>query len=685
MTNKQRCFTQKLLPLLLTMYGGSALAFEQIKFDDGSVLDISTQVTYVNAKRLVGVDPGLLKVPIPPSTFVQFSPTLNGYVNQVANQALQQITNNMTRANTDDGDRSVGKHGTISNKVSALIDISLKKDDYRAFARISTFKDYVYDHPNDNNTPAYVPGQPSVNSNATFNGIGPSNQWTQEAKDLNGQRTRFLDAYLQGQWKLSDGSNGTSNPLTVKVGRQVVAWGEGLAFQGIGGSMNPQDAVKAQIPGTPLKEMFLPSEQVYVSLGATDKLTLMAYDKWKFRETEVMPSGTYFSPADMVGPGGSFMSGGDILGVYCLLYGGGTDPTKGDKANCPGGYAAGNIGAGREPDVGRKSTGQWGFGAKYQYTEATEFGAYFLHYNSMIGLPEFQYASTVAVTGYPYTVNGSAKVDLLNTLMPNFVTAPIQNLLPYSYHVRYMDDIKLLGGSFSTKLGEYGLAGEFAVRDGEPILMGAGMDKHYGLARGKVENIQVSAIRAWGGEFAGGLLGVSNAALAGEIAMSHLSSFETPAYSGFPTGTQMLPQFACSAGQGCFINYPGGIPLVDKINGLAFKQQPPQPSGVATSTAYMFDLMMDYTAIFPGWDLENEVQWFHQLQGNPAMQNGWNSGLQGRNDRRLSLGMKFTYQSNLELGLKLVYFLGNADNTSFVNMRTMVDRDLISFTATYHF
>jgi len=521
---------------------------------------------------------------------------------------------------------------------------------------------------------------PLQNDKYTYNGSGPVNQYSQDAKDLLGQRTRVLDAYIQGQWKLSDGSSGTSNPLTVKVGRQVVAWGEGLVFQGIGGSMNPQDAVKAQIPGTPLKELFLPSEQIYTSLGVTDKLTLMAYKKWKFRDNELPPVGTYFSPADIVGPGANFMSGGDMLGVYCVTAGTYNNFVH-PNTPCP---STGNVGAWNSGDVGRKSSGQWGFGAKYQYTEATEFGGYFLHYNSLVGLPEFSYAPAELKQGYPYMVRGTGLVDPLGTDIPNYQTAAIQNLLPYSYHIRFMDDIKLLGASFTTKLGEYNVAGEFAYRDGEPIMMGHGLDNHYQLARGRVENAQVSALKTWGSGFMDGLIGVSQVALAGEFAVSHLSSYETPAYSGFPVGSPMFPQFACNDPD-CQFQY-GKKPnaLYDAINALQFQRSDPSPSGLATSMAYAFDLMMDYTAIFPGWDLQNEVVWMHQLKGNSAMQNGWNSGLQGRNDRRLSLGMKFTYQNNLELGLKLVYFLGNAD-INFVNMRTMVDRDLVALTATYHF
>lgn len=688
-----------MLPLLLAMYGGSALAFEQIKFDDGTVLDISAQVSYVNAKRLTGVDPMLLKRPFSITPLPSTKPLEN-----LTSQILKQLTDNQQRGNSDDGDRSIGKHGTISNKFSALFDVNLTKDNYRAFVRVSAFKDTVFDHSNGNTTPAYVSpalglgglSQASANGAATFNGTGPSNQYSQEAQDLLGQRTRLLDAYIQGQWRLSDGSSGTSNPLTIKIGRQVVAWGEGLIFQGIGGSMNPSDAVKGQMPGTPLKEIFLPSEQIYGSLGLTEKMTGMAYYKWKFRPNELPPVGTYFSPADIIGPGANFLAVGDLMGAYCSAMGNfdiwqyglpadkggsGITPRPTSSPRCP---SQGMLGANYTGEIGAKNSGQWGLGLRYEYSDATAFGAYFLRYNALVGLPEMTYPSgnsldQVTPSGdyykdwYNYKVQGGQGGNLQDTWIPGSLLPLIQTLAPNSYHIRYMDDIKLIGGSFTTKLGDYNVAGEIAYRDGEPIMMGHGLDNHYQLARGKVTNVQVSAIKTWGSDFLDGMMGVSQAALAGEVALSHLNSFERPAYSGFTSGP-VFPFWWANNSQ---------ISLLPQTFDGA-PSTAPSPSGLTNSMAYAFDLMMDYTAIFPGWDLQNEVIWMHQLKGNSAMQNGWNSGLQGKNDRRLSLGMKFTYQNNLELGLKLVYFLGGAD-VDFVNMRTMVDRDMIAFTATYHF
>ena len=549
----------RIFPCLGLVFSGMAWGFEPVEFDNGAVLDVSAQFSWINMKRLSGPNPLLM------------DPT------------------NSAAFNADDGNRTVGRHGTISNRLGAVVDVNLAKDEYRAFARFSSVYDDALHHGNANHSPA------------TFNAMTPSSRYGTEVRELVGGRTRLLDAYAQGRWKLGDDA---AYPLTVKVGRQVLAWGEGLYFMGIGGSMNPQDGYKAQIPGTPIKEMFLPSEQVSATLGLGRQTMLTGYAKWAFRETEVPPVGSYFSSSDIVGPGGAFMR--FMPGV--------------------GGPGAGMLGAWRAPDVGRSPGGQWGVAVKHQLTDSTDFGLYHLRYRELLGLPEFSFTGNFWQLG-----DGPVSMPFL------------ANLAPSSYRLRYMDDIRLTGASFSTRIGETNVAGEVAYRDGAPVLMS---DIHYGLARAKVVNTQVSAIRLWGSDFLDGWLGVDTAQLAGEIATSTVKSFDTPASSGTPVGPARL--------------------LYDKH-----------------SLAYSIGLQVKYIAVIPGWDMAIPVDWSHQLKGNPGMQ-GWNSGLQGENDRRFSLGVTFSYQQNLELGIKLAHYLGKADLGTHAS-RTLVDRDFLALMATYRF
>jgi hypothetical protein len=585
-----RCNLIASLPTaLLFLYCNTALAFEQIRFSDGTVLDISLQVNYQNLKRMNGVDPTYTDMRIN---------TLK--ISSIVNTLKTEI---IPWKNMNDGDNSIKKHGTISNRVSALTEINLAKDDYRAFLRANTFHDAVF----------Y--GNSGNDSQGTFNGIGPSSQYTPEAKSLLGQRTRLLDAYVQGRWKL--GENGT-DPLLVRVGRQVVNWGEGLLFMGIGGSMNPMDMVKGLTPGVPIQELFLPTEQVYATFGATENLTLMAYKKWKFRETEVAPVGTFFSPSDTVGPGAAFLSAANLGPL-------------------------GNYGAARAADIGRTASGQWGLGGKYQLTEATGIGLYHLRYTDMNPLPEFSF-------GGNYWILNKGPVSPATDPIAGVLAWT--NLLPSSFATHYMNEVKLTGASFTTRVGDMNVAGEVAYRDGAPLLMA---DQHYALARGKVTNAQLSAIKIWGHEFLFDLLKADQITLAAEVATSHVNSFATPAISGS-------------------LDYPAILGLPKGTPALMYDRN---------AGAYALNLELAYNAIFPGWDMKVPMMWMQELHGNPALQ-GWNSGLGGKQDRHLSLGVKFTYMQNLELGAQLAYYLGSL-NVEASTFRPWADRDFIAFTAAYHF
>lgn len=593
----------------LALQAQPALAFESIKFDDGTTLEMSLHMSYQNLKRVNGVDP---------------------IYNDMRVTNLTTLMKKTAWLNSDDGDNSVGKHGTISNRVSGLLEANLTHDNYRAFVRANAFYDTAFDHDSNNA------------SQGTFNGIGPSNQYSDSAKNLLGRRARLLDSYVQGRWKFGADKD---KAVTLKVGRQVVNWGEGLLFMGIGGSMNPMDMVKGLTPGVPIQELFLPTEQAYAKIELSENLTLLGYKKWRFRETEVAPVGTYFSPNDQVGPGASYLSALSAVNPMLASFG------LGGVARVIGDY-----GAPRTEDVGRTAKGQWGLGAKYQLTNETGLGVYHLRYNEVTPLPEFGFGTSPWKLGKGYAAANDPLAGILAWT----------NLLPSSYHIRYMDDIKLTGASITTRLGELNVAGEFAYRDGAPLLMA---DQHYNLARGKVTNAQISAIKLWGPEFMFGLLKADQARLAAEIAVSHVNSYTTPPASGQP-GT-----------------YPALIRAFLPPGSVSTSGQPALMYD-KTTAAYALNGEFSYNNLFPGWDMAVPVMLMQQLRGNPAIQ-GWNFGLGGKNDRHASLGLKFTYQQNLELGLQYAWYAGNLDvgTVPFNHSSTSAswaDRDFIAFTAAYH-
>ncbi|MBV2235186.1 MAG: DUF1302 domain-containing protein [Sterolibacterium sp.] len=666
----------KLLPALLALPAASVLAFEPIKLDDGTVIDVSLQVSYQNVKRLAApVGMKDYKTEYSRSPGVVQKTWFNGKAGTMWGPAVDVFTQMESKNNTDDGQVAVAKHGTISNRVSALMDVNVAKDNYRAFARVNAFRD------------AQLYKTTAHNEPGSFNGTGPHNEYSEEARRLIGQRTRLLDAYVQGRWKLGDDG---SYPLFIKVGRQVVNWGEGLFFQGIGSSMNPMDQVKGMTPGVPAQEAFLPTEQIYGTLGINEKLTVMAYKKWRFRETELAPVGTYFSASDFLGPGAAFQSAFPWDGVGSVPFNSGLTAHLGGGLNIPLNLpfnllsGAGNYGAWRAADKGRTSKGQWGLAAKYQLTDMTDVGLYYLNYTETVGFPEFGFGTPYMKKGVGLACTGFAKVDAGYTCATNggkpdlsaqVLEGIINALTPFNsnFSIRYMNDVKLLGTSFSTLFGDWQVAGELAYRRGAPMMNN---NLHYELARANITNANLSFLRAWsGGNFLWGATRADNVILGGELAIQHLNSYKQPGYSVSP--------YLAELSQGT----PGGY-LYDRHPNLRGKPVeyiigPSEPRFDKNAVAYVARMQLDYTP-WQEWDLSIPIFYWRQLVGNGAVQGGWNSGLTGKGSARTSIDANFTYRQNLTLGVSATWWLGDFDLRSHT-MNNYADRDMVAFNATYHF
>src|SRR3546814_2294893 len=82
----------------------------------------------------------------------------------------------------------------------------------------------------------------------------------------------------------------------------LVAWGESLFLSGVASAQSQADATKAFIPGTEIKDILLPTNQIAFNAAVNNDITLLGYYKLDFRPNEIFPVGDYFSPADVVGP-----------------------------------------------------------------------------------------------------------------------------------------------------------------------------------------------------------------------------------------------------------------------------------------------------------------------------------------------------------------------------------------------
>src|SRR5882757_603278 len=187
--------------------------------------------------------------------------------NDLVNGPVNPTSKLPTTINFDDGDRNFKSGSLINNRISGLAELILRGPNYGIALSGDGFYDQAYHHPNDNDSPD------TINKTEL-----PLNRFTDGARYYDGQRVRLLDAYAYGNWRI-----GPHQDLDLRVGRQVVAWGEALFFSGIATAQAPADASKAFIPGIETKDILLPSNQVSLRMGLTQDLTLLGYYKLQYK------------------------------------------------------------------------------------------------------------------------------------------------------------------------------------------------------------------------------------------------------------------------------------------------------------------------------------------------------------------------------------------------------------------
>ncbi len=118
-----------------------------------------------------------------------------------------------------------------------------------------------------------------------------------ETEDEHGAHAEFLDAYAYASFDVGE------RVLDLRVGSQVINWGEATFFSGINGMQNRFDASVANVPGTEVKEIFLPTGAVYAQIDLTSALALQTYYQYDWKHTILNGVGSYFSQQDYLGPG----------------------------------------------------------------------------------------------------------------------------------------------------------------------------------------------------------------------------------------------------------------------------------------------------------------------------------------------------------------------------------------------
>ena len=234
-----------------------------------------------------------------------------------------------------------------------------------------------------------------------FENIRGDSPLSDAAKREVGRDIELLDAYLSYDLPIS-------TPVNIRLGNQVINWGESTFIQNGINVINPIDLTKYRVPGSELREALRPVPLLSASVQMTDNLTLEGFYQFKHEEMEIDPSGSYFSLKDTVGPGATHaMIGFGSFGqpnwesmvdnpLYGLLEG---VPAKLPTISNPGFNPALPPSAANAPFLPSNAAGipkassrrasddgQFGFALRYFAEELneTEFGFYFINYHSRL-------------------------------------------------------------------------------------------------------------------------------------------------------------------------------------------------------------------------------------------------------------------------------------------------------------
>ncbi|MFT5594978.1 MAG: hypothetical protein ACI8SR_003381 [Oceanicoccus sp.] len=336
--------------------------------------------------------------------------------------------------NNNDGNANFEKGDAFSQIIKGSHDLHLRSGDHGVFIRGKYWHDFALE----DTKVAHGHAANDFTENEKLND-----------KDFN-QLSKFsgaalLDAYVYGMYEIG------YTPIDVRLGRQVVSWGESTFILGGVNSINPVDVNAFRRPGAEIKEGLLPVNMAYVNVGLTEFLSMEAFYQLEFQETVIPGCGTYFAFNDYAPEGCDKV----------ILSGASTDALA----------LAGGAVLSRDVDGNRaaKDDGQFGIAFRYM-SEAlgdTEFGFYAMNIHSRLPV----------VSG----VKSTTWMSAASAAPADQMAAINNNKADTFYYVSYPEDIQLAGLSFAANVGSMAVSGEVSHKKDVSLqinatqLLGAGL------------------------------------------------------------------------------------------------------------------------------------------------------------------------------------------------------------------
>ncbi|WP_137885967.1 DUF1302 domain-containing protein [Pseudomonas sp. 2FE] len=536
-------------------------------------------------------------------------------------------------ANANDGSEYYSR-GLVANEYKLSSELHLKLHEDGLFVRGSAWYDTrLMDH------------NPTGGDNPLHN-TDSDRRYPSDLENRVGHGTRLLDAYLYGNRELG------GMPVNLRLGRQVINWGEGIYYGDGLNVVNPVDVGRLVLPSASLKEALLPTNMVALQLGLSDSLNLESFYGLEWQRNQLMPTGAFLSDNDIFGKG----TNGVIIDLRSQLAELGVPEALVPGVNGVDGVVAGAR-YGRDRDA--SDNGQFGFALRYMAEQwnSTEFSLYYLNYHSKVPFlslrPGSSFGCSAGDGGRFADLCGLAKV-FDPTAVP--LVDGLALLDGTDYDLIYPEDIRLFGFTVSGNVGDSNLALELTYRPNAPLepsmtheleqlasgaLLGGGASGQpidlgeFGTVDGRAIDLyrrhelytgSLSAVHSFGPA-----LGLDGLLLVAEVAANHVpgSLLDTANY-------QYLSSF---------------------------------------SWGYTLNLSGSYENVWSGIDLLPGLTFRQDVYGtSPALNQNF---IEGRKSSTLELGAR--YGENLGAKLSYTAFWGARKNNP------LVDRDNLALNLSYSF
>jgi hypothetical protein len=184
----------------------------------------------------------------------------------------------------DQGDLNYGKGDAFTTYLKGNHELLLKMpSDLTAMARVQWMRDFTATH-----TTGIISATTLF---PTTDGLSDS------ARDDLEFKARLLDLWVSKGFQVGD------QQARVRVGNQVISWGESIFLPGGINSTNALDINRLSQPGMQLKEVFLAAPMVSVASGVAPGVNVEAYVQTNWNKSYFPPTGSYWSVVNGLGKG----------------------------------------------------------------------------------------------------------------------------------------------------------------------------------------------------------------------------------------------------------------------------------------------------------------------------------------------------------------------------------------------